>query len=284
MTRLNLTAKIFVIAFVLLVCISICGCNAHLHSIARYENVAPTCTQEGKTIGYCECGQIIISTNIDAKGHAFSEWEYTIESTCSRQGERKHTCSVCGAVEVEKLEYAQHDLQHSYGKKPTQTESGWAEYDFCYNCDYTTYLELPPLGTQATFTGLPVEHGVKTVSFNEFWHNKTLNNYYVHSGVDYAGEQGAKVYAIADGRIVEIDVANKLDANIVIDHGNGLRSFYYYVTVNPNLSIGDEVKKGQAIACLAEYCGMEHKDGVHLHLEMKLYDSLVDPESYLALA
>ncbi len=282
MKRLNLTAKFFVVVFAL-TCALIGGCNVHFHTITRYENVLPTCTQTGKTIGYCECGQVILSTDIEQKGHIFNEWQQTIEPTCSRLGERKHTCSVCDTVEVEKMDYAQHDLQHSYGKKPTQTEGGWAEYDFCYNCDYTTYLELPPLGTQAEFMGIPVENGVKTVAFNEFWHNQTLNAYCVHSGVDYAGEYGAKVYAIANGRIVKIDSANKIGVNIVIDHGDGIKSFYYCVTANVNLNVGDTVQKGQVIACLVEESGMEYKDGLHLHLEMTLYDELVDPESYLTI-
>ena len=50
-----------------------------------------------------------------------------------------------------------HDLIHHDEKAATCTEKGWAAYDTCSRCDYTTYQEIPALGHQASewITGKP---------------------------------------------------------------------------------------------------------------------------------
>lgn len=37
-----------------------------------------------------------------------------------------------------------------------------------------------------------------------FYYNKTLNNYYVHTGVDFSAEQGSEVFAVASGTIESV--------------------------------------------------------------------------------
>ena len=39
-----------------------------------------------------------------------------------------------------------HDLVHHDGQAPTCDADGWAPYDTCKNCDYTTYTAIPALG------------------------------------------------------------------------------------------------------------------------------------------
>ena len=39
-----------------------------------------------------------------------------------------------------------HDLVHHDGQAPTCENDGWAPYDTCKNCDYTTYTAIPALG------------------------------------------------------------------------------------------------------------------------------------------
>ena len=128
---------------------------------------------------------------------------------------------------------------------------------------------------------------LETVSvLNEygFYHNKTLNFYYEHAGVDFAAEAGTSVLAVEAGTIESIYKSDLLSGTeITIDHGDGLKSVYRFVTEIEGLSVGDTVKKGEQIATVAEANGNEYKDGAHLHLEIYKNNVNVDPAVYLTL-
>lgn len=117
-----------------------------------------------------------------------------------------------------------------------------------------------------------------------FYHNKTLNNYYVHTGVDFMAEVGTEVFAVEDGVVESIykdDIL--LGTEIVVSHANGVKSTYRFVTEAENLKVGDQVEKGQVIATVAEPTGNEYKDGAHLHFEISENGVKVDPTEYLTL-
>ena len=114
-----------------------------------------------------------------------------------------------------------------------------------------------------------------------FYHNQTLNNYYVHTGIDYAGEEGTEVFAVQDGTVEEIYTSDVLvGGRIVIDHGNGVKSVYEFITAKEGLKVGDEVNKGDVIATIAAATGNEYKDGAHLHFEIQENGKAVDPAKY----
>ena len=51
-----------------------------------------------------------------------------------------------------------------------------------------------------------------------FYYNKTLNNYYVHTGVDFSAEQGSEVFAVASGTIESVYTSDVLvGTQITID-------------------------------------------------------------------
>ncbi|MBO5737327.1 MAG: M23 family metallopeptidase [Clostridia bacterium] len=115
-----------------------------------------------------------------------------------------------------------------------------------------------------------------------FYHNKTLNNYYEHKGVDFSAEVGAEVLAVQDGVIESIYKDDVLTGTeITVDHGNGVKTVYRFVTVNEDLTVGTEVKRGDCIATVAEATGEEYKDGAHLHFEVKKGGETIDPAEYL---
>ena len=117
-----------------------------------------------------------------------------------------------------------------------------------------------------------------------FYYNKTLNNYYVHTGVDFSAEQGSEVFAVASGTIESVYTSDVLvGTQITIDHGNGLKSVYEFVTAKEGLKAGDKVEKGDVIATVAEPNGKEYKDGAHLHFEVFENGQNIDPSKYLTL-
>ena len=87
-----------------------------------------------------------------------------------------------------------------------------------------------------------------------------------------------------DGVIESVYTSDVLvGTQIVVDHGNGLKTVYEFVTAKEGLKAGDSVKKGDVIATVAEATGKEYKDGAHLHFEVLENGKTVDPAGYLTL-
>ena len=124
---------------------------------------------------------------------------------------------------------------------------------------------------------------VNVINEYGFYHNQTINAYYVHKGVDFAAEAGTEVLAVEAGTIASIYTTKLTGTEIVIDHGDGLKSVYCFVTEADGLKVGDSVEKGEVIATVAEANGKEYKDGAHLHLEIYKDNVNVDPAVYLTL-
>lgn len=118
-----------------------------------------------------------------------------------------------------------------------------------------------------------------------FYYNATLDCYYEHVGMDLTADVGTVVYAVADGTVESVYSGDRLcGTQIVIDHGDGVKTVYGFIEPNEGLKAGDVVKQGQAIATVAEASGGEYKDGAHLHLEMYVDQKSVDPAEYLTLS
>lgn len=140
-----------------------------------------------------------------------------------------------------------------------------------------------PVGGETEGMAMPVA----TVTVGNdygFYHNQTLNNYYVHTGVDFMAEVGAEVFAVEDGVVETIYKDDLLlGTEIVVAHENGVKSVYRFVTEKEGLKVGDTVEKGDVIATVAEPTGNEYKDGAHLHFEITANGVSVDPTTYLTL-
>ncbi len=105
-----------------------CGECAHEWKDATCDE-PKTCTKCGETEG-------------EPTNHALGEWVET-HATCTEDGSRTRSC-VCGQEsETETIEKTGHSLVEHAAKKPSCTETGWAAYETCSRCDYTTYEELP---------------------------------------------------------------------------------------------------------------------------------------------
>lgn len=99
-----------------------------------------------------------------------------------------------------------------------------------------------------------------------------------HGGVDWPCPTGTAVHAADSGVVV---IAKKLTYSygqyILIDHGNGLSTLYAH---NSSLvvGLGDKVSKGQIIAYSGE---SGNATGPHVHFEVRLNGTRVNPMSYL---
>lgn len=101
-----------------------------------------------------------------------------------------------------------------------------------------------------------------------------------HSGVDISSPYGAPVLAPADGVVTYADFYNGYGRLIEIDHGNGISTRYGHLS-GFVVGEGQSVRKGQVIG----YVGMSGRStGAHLHYEVRIHDTPVNPHKYLRTA
>ena len=128
---------------------------------------------------------------------------------------------------------------------------------------------------------MPIEAAAVSSEFG-FYYNQTLDCYYHHEGVDFLTEAGTAVLAVKSGVVESIYSGDVLKGTeIVLDHGDGLKTVYRFVHAVDGLAVGDKVKQGDTIAVVAEATGDEYKDGAHLHFEIVENGKTVDPTSHL---
>lgn len=116
-----------------------------------------------------------------------------------------------------------------------------------------------------------------------FYYNSTLNTYYEHEGIDLSAEEGAEVYATTDGTVTAVYTGDVLTGGqIVLSGEGGIVTTYSFIDPVEGLVAGSNVKKGDLIATVSAPTGGEYKDGAHVHIEVSLNGTRVDPENYLA--
>ena len=98
----------------------------------------------------------------------------------------------------------------------------------------------------------------------------------MHEGIDIAVPNGTAVHAATGGTIIYAGGMGGYGNIVVIDHGNGLATAYAHLSA---IWVGGgSVAQGQAIA--ASGC-TGHCLGPHLHFEVRVNGSPVDPLGYL---
>ncbi|HTP86374.1 MAG TPA: M23 family metallopeptidase [Bryobacteraceae bacterium] len=99
-----------------------------------------------------------------------------------------------------------------------------------------------------------------------------------HTGVDISAQFGTPVKAAADGIVIHADWMSGYGRMVVIDHGNGLQTRYAHLS-RFEVVPGQDVRRGDVIA-LSGSSG--RATGPHLHFEVRLMGTPVNPYPYLA--
>jgi len=98
-----------------------------------------------------------------------------------------------------------------------------------------------------------------------------------HTGIDIAADYGQPIRAAADGEVVSAQRVPVYGNQIVIDHGHGMTSMYGH-TSKMLVKKGQKVKKGDLIARVGS---SGRSTGSHLHFELRINGTPVDPIKYL---
>ncbi|MCI8309690.1 MAG: M23 family metallopeptidase [Clostridia bacterium] len=98
-----------------------------------------------------------------------------------------------------------------------------------------------------------------------------------HTGLDLAVALGTPIYPIANGTVTFAGVQGSYGKLVVVDHGNGIQSWYGHCN-SLNVGVGAEVTPNTNIATVGN---TGNSTGPHLHLEIRINGSAVNPQSYL---
>jgi len=98
-----------------------------------------------------------------------------------------------------------------------------------------------------------------------------------HRGVDISADIGTRVIAPADGIVEFSDQMNGYGRAVVIDHGNGISTLYGHLS-GFAVSPGQLVHRGDTLG----YVGQTGRStGPHLHYEVRILNTPVNPHKYL---
>ena len=98
-----------------------------------------------------------------------------------------------------------------------------------------------------------------------------------HTGIDFAGKLGDPILAVADGVVTWSADRYGYGVMVEINHGNGYATRYAHNAENL-VSVGDEVRKGQAVALMGE---TGRATGPNLHFEVVKNGRRVNPVNFI---
>ncbi len=145
---------------------------------------------------------------------------------------------------------------------------------------FTTEASTAPIEKNKPFSGnfaLPMGTDImKDYSNGEMVESKTMGDWRVHNGVDFAGSAGNDVAACADGTVTRVYDDSFWGTVVEIDHGNGMTARYCGLKSGSCLQEGAEVKMYDKIGSLG-HIPVEISEEDHLHLEILIDGENVDP-------
>ena len=100
-----------------------------------------------------------------------------------------------------------------------------------------------------------------------------------HSGVDIGSSLGHPIVAPADGIVTVTDTLGGYGKTIMINHGNGISTRYGHLS-GFAVTAGQRVQRGEVIGYVGE---SGRSTGPHLHYEVRINDTPVNPYKYLRM-
>jgi murein DD-endopeptidase MepM/ murein hydrolase activator NlpD len=145
----------------------------------------------------------------------------------------------------------------------------------------TAFLQQKQLGQGSVVSGkgflsLPLKSAVITSNYGWRTH-PVFGDQRLHAGIDLKAATGTPVLATAAGVVVWAGTQSGYGNVVIIDHGNSLATLYAHLS-RIDVALGQQVGAGRVIA-LSGATG--YATGPHLHFEVRVKGSPVDPRNYL---
>ncbi|MDQ2086941.1 M23 family metallopeptidase [Herbivorax sp. ANBcel31] len=98
-----------------------------------------------------------------------------------------------------------------------------------------------------------------------------------HHGIDISAPHGREIKSSADGRVILSDWHGNYGKTVIVDHGRGITTLYAHCS-ELLVNVGETVSKGDVIAHVGS---TGRSTGNHLHFEIRVNDTAIDPMEYL---
>jgi murein DD-endopeptidase MepM/ murein hydrolase activator NlpD len=124
----------------------------------------------------------------------------------------------------------------------------------------------------------PIEGRLTSAYGSRPWRRGKKTYLRFHYGIDLGAPIGTTIVAAKEGTVRFAGRYSKSYGNaVVLDHGNGIGSIYAHCS-KVTVKSGDKVERGQTIALI----GMTGRTtGPHVHFEVRLNQTAIDPTKYL---
>ncbi|MBE5934792.1 MAG: M23 family metallopeptidase [Lachnospiraceae bacterium] len=117
---------------------------------------------------------------------------------------------------------------------------------------------------------------IKNYSIDKLVYFDTLGVFKANPGIFIKAEEGNKVKAAYDGRIVEISKDGDRGNYIVMEMGSNMKLLYGQLK-DIKVSKGDDIKEGEIIAQVAKPTAYYTKEGTHLYFQVMEDNKEVNP-------
>jgi len=102
----------------------------------------------------------------------------------------------------------------------------------------------------------------------------------MHTGVDISAPMGTPVRASADGVVLHAGWNGGYGKCVIVDHGHGYQTWYGHLS-RMDVIEGQEIRQGEVLGAVGR---TGHATGPHLHYEVRLGSTPVNPYRFLARA
>ncbi len=111
----------------------------------------------------------------------------------------------------------------------------------------------------------------------------TLGEYRIHMGIDIGTDEGAEVFSSEKGVVSKVYKDPKLGSTVEVTHEGGIVSVYSNLNAGKiAVKEGDEIASGTLIGCVGDSAITEICDEAHLHFEIRVNGSSVNPLDYIS--
>ena len=108
-------------------------------------------------------------------------------------------------------------------------------------------------------------------------YSKTLEDWRVHSGIDYIVPLGTTVKAINDGVVQSIETDALMGVTVTVKHTDGYESCYSNLDSEISLKTGQLISQGDTVGTVGSSAIIEVAQEPHLHFEVCFDGESVDP-------
>lgn len=102
-----------------------------------------------------------------------------------------------------------------------------------------------------------------------------------HDGIDIAAQEGEAVKAMTSGSVTDIYSDTLWGNCVVVDHGDTLTGYYYGLSPDIKVTVGESVSAGTVIGTVGNTSDIESDMDSHLHFALKYEGMWIDPVSYI---